>query len=215
MMVTMTTGKIKNKSKICLVGYGDGYPLTLLGRSITLVGCVLGTLLVSLMVVSLTNTSELSTGETRVYNETIQMVVKSNTQKNATNLLLTIFQTFLVNEKMKEAKESQQNTILMKKFGLLSRLKRHVREFKVSYKQFESYSSSAEDTLVKLNQNGLKKLKLVYKNFSKTKKIKRRCQRILTDQVKIVESLDQIITFQNCISNFLVNFNLDYQEEEY
>ena len=66
MMVTMTT-----------VGYGDGFPLTHVGRTITFMGCILGTLMVSLMVVSLNNTSKLSIGELRVFNELIRLDVKS------------------------------------------------------------------------------------------------------------------------------------------
>lgn len=167
------------------------------------------------MVVSLTNTSELTTGETRVYNDTIQMGVKSKTQANASTLLLTVFEIFLVNQKMVGLDKSEKQDMMLKKFGLLSRLKRNIRDFKVGFKKYESYSSSAEDILVKMKEKGLKKLKLVYKNFAKVKKINRRCDRILENQGKITDSLDQIITFQNCMSDFLVNFNLDYQEEEY
>lgn len=186
-----------------------------MGRLIALVGCVLGTLLVSLMVVSLTNTSELTTGETRVYNETIQLGVKSKTQAKASALLLTIFQIFMINQKFQDLDEAGKREMMLKKFSLLSRLKRNIRDFKVDFKRFESYSSSAEDTLVKLNEKGLNKLKLVYKNFSKVKKISRRCQKIVQTQTDITDSLDQIITFQNCMTEFLVKFNLDYQEEEY
>ena len=58
MVVTMMT-----------VGYGDGYPLSHLGRIIAFIGCVLGTMIVSLMVVSLQNTSALTIAEQRVYTE--------------------------------------------------------------------------------------------------------------------------------------------------
>lgn len=47
MIVTMTT-----------VGYGDGYPSTHPGRLLAFIACIMGTVLISLMVVSLTNTSD-------------------------------------------------------------------------------------------------------------------------------------------------------------
>lgn len=68
MMVTMTT-----------VGYGDRYPMTHIGRLITFMGCLLGSLLVSLMVVSLQNTTKLSVGEQRVYNDLTKSEVKNKT----------------------------------------------------------------------------------------------------------------------------------------
>jgi hypothetical protein len=161
------------------VGYGDGFPLTHLGRLITLVGCVLGTLLVSLMVVSLTNTSELSIGELRVYNEMIKIDVKAATQKTASNFILAILQAHVLNKKMEKSNQKESSGLIMQKFGLLSRMKRHVKGFKKAFKKYDSYSSSAEDSIVKLNANGLEKLEEVYRNFGKAKKIERKCKRII------------------------------------
>jgi len=48
------------------VGFGDGYPSTHLGRAVGVVACIIGMLLVSLMVVSLTNASEFTTEESKV-----------------------------------------------------------------------------------------------------------------------------------------------------
>lgn len=69
MIVTMTT-----------VGYGDGYPSTHPGRLFTFIACMLGTVLVSLMVVSLTNTSELTYGQQKVYNEMLKLGAKADAE---------------------------------------------------------------------------------------------------------------------------------------
>jgi len=45
---------------ITMVGYGDLYPATHIGRVIGLTGAILGNLLIAIMVVSLTFTSEFS-----------------------------------------------------------------------------------------------------------------------------------------------------------
>lgn len=54
-IITMTT-----------VGFGEGYPSTHLGRFIGVIACIIGMLLVSLMVVSLTVSSELTPEENKV-----------------------------------------------------------------------------------------------------------------------------------------------------
>jgi hypothetical protein len=41
---------------MCTVGYGDYFPVTHLGRTVTLVICIWGVFIVSIMVVTLTNT---------------------------------------------------------------------------------------------------------------------------------------------------------------
>ena len=48
------------------VGYGDGFPTTILGRAAGVISCVIGSILVSLMVVSLSNVSEFTSEEAKV-----------------------------------------------------------------------------------------------------------------------------------------------------
>ncbi len=52
---------------ITMVGYGDLYPATHIGRVIGLTGAVLGNLLIAIMVVSLTFTSEFSPQQRKAY----------------------------------------------------------------------------------------------------------------------------------------------------
>lgn len=56
-IITMTT-----------VGFGEGYPSTHLGRFVGVMACIIGMLLVSLMVVSLTLSSEFTQEESKVKN---------------------------------------------------------------------------------------------------------------------------------------------------
>lgn len=68
-MITMTT-----------VGFGEGYPSTHLGRFIGVCACLIGMLLVSLMVVSLTLSSEFTQEESKVVlfiNAAIYLIVNT------------------------------------------------------------------------------------------------------------------------------------------
>lgn len=60
-IITMTT-----------VGFGEGYPSTHLGRFVGVMACIIGMLLVSLMVVSLTLSSEFTQEESKVKKEIYQ-----------------------------------------------------------------------------------------------------------------------------------------------
>lgn len=65
MIITMST-----------VGYGDFYPRTIPGRWITFLGAIVGVILVSLLVVALTNTLNMSNAECKArkinYNNNFQ-----------------------------------------------------------------------------------------------------------------------------------------------
>lgn len=192
------------------------FPETQLGRLVTLFACIIGTLLISFMVVSLTNTTELTTGEARVYDEMVKFDVKSCTKKESAKLLLVIFQTFLINKKLKNKKldEDSQNELMMIKFGHLSKIKKQLKIFKTNFKKFESFSSSSEDSVIKMNERSLKKISYIYSCFEKTPRIIRKCRRIINDQREISDRVEEFSLFQECIANFLIKLNTEYKELE-
>lgn len=49
------------------VGYGDFFPATHMGRFVVVIACFWGVFLVSMMVVTLTDSSEFTKGERRAY----------------------------------------------------------------------------------------------------------------------------------------------------
>ena len=52
---------------VTVVGFGDIYPVTTLGKAICVIAVVLGDILIALMVVSLTFTSEFSPQQRKAY----------------------------------------------------------------------------------------------------------------------------------------------------
>ena len=55
------------------VGYGDFFPMTHMGRSVGVLACLLGTFLVSFMIIALTSTSEFSQLQEKVNLFTVLM----------------------------------------------------------------------------------------------------------------------------------------------
>jgi Ion channel len=81
MIVTMTT-----------TGYGDAYPVTHPGRMVAFLGCIAGTLLLSLMVVSLTNTASLEVGEDKVYKAVKKDIEKENSLAISAKIIQIVLQ---------------------------------------------------------------------------------------------------------------------------
>ena len=73
------------------VGFGEGYPSTHLGRIFGVFACIIGMLLVSLMVVSLTVSSEFTPEEEKAYKILKKMNDDENTKDKAANVMRSLF----------------------------------------------------------------------------------------------------------------------------
>ena len=256
MIVTMMT-----------VGFGDGYPVTHFGRIIALVGCLMGTMIVSLMLIALSNTSSLSIAETRVFTEVDRRERMENITTKSAIFLLYIFEVYILNkeiveeqdnleldqpdppekdnteqgeekdqkadtEKQEDGKEPPDGDIskaqeddgsliitekfralLFKRFGLFSISNNMAKEISYDFRRFEMLSSTAEDTVLKLNEGGIKRTEKVFDVFNNATKVSELCKEIIQHQRSINESMDHVITHQNCLKAFITQLNEYFREE--
>ena len=198
------------------VGYGDGYPKTHMGRFIVLWVGVVGTLLVSLMVVALTNSSTLTNGETRVFNKVEVLGLKTESQERASELIFNLFSLFVLNKRVKYIEQDDQrqhelDEIIMKKFGLLSTSRSLERRFKQAFFRYKTSTSSPEDLILDLVENNEDKFRDVYSKICKVSFIKENCAKIIENQKEIESMISDITSFQHRIAAFLVKINLNFQ----
>jgi Ion channel len=253
MVVTMMT-----------VGFGDGFPVTHIGRIIALVGCIIGTMIVSLMLVALSNTAALSIAETRVFTEVDRRERMDHITTKSAIFLLYIFEVYILNKEILEEQEtlevetpessekekdhtgshdkSQANEngdaeevfsnnlkedekgpqmiispkfreLLFKRFGLFSISNSMAQEISYDFKRFEMLSSTAEDTVLKLNEGGINRTRKVFEVFKNAKRVSELCGQIIAHQRSINDSMDHVITHQNCLRSFITNLNDFFREE--
>jgi hypothetical protein len=81
------------------VGYGDIVPNTHLGRIVALIANVLGMLLVSLLIVSLSNIVEFTAEEKKAYNLIIKHQANEKRENEARDLMVSLFKLFLIKKK--------------------------------------------------------------------------------------------------------------------
>ncbi|OMJ87672.1 hypothetical protein SteCoe_10599 [Stentor coeruleus] len=148
------------------VGYGDFYPITHLGRVIDVVACFWGTFLVSLMVLSLTISSELTPQERKAYDSIKKKedrknleIAASNTIKSALRLRLFLKKNPMIADKNKA--------------GLINKFKNALIKYRVLKRNIKASEQDApfEYILAKLNEKvsyGLEEIKnkcYVYKTL--------------------------------------------------
>lgn len=148
------------------VGYGDFYPVTHLGRLIDVIACFWGTFLVSMMVLSLSISSELTPQERKAYDIIKKKEAKANleiaainTIKSAIRLRLFLRKNILASEKSKA--------------GMINRFKRALITYRTLKRNIKAREQDApfEFILAKLNEKvsyGLDEIKskcYVYKTL--------------------------------------------------
>lgn len=91
-----------------LVGYGDGYPNSNLGRLLTFCLCIAGTMVVSLMTVALGQLTSLTIAEIRVFNELERRKVLEVRKRMASALLVDFIKSVRnINEAITNPKTSE------------------------------------------------------------------------------------------------------------
>ena len=134
------------------VGFGDLYPQTLLGRFIVVIACLWGTFLISLMVVSLTNSVQFDCYEERAYTEIKNIERNDNLKKLAIDLIRYSVKLKNFPENKEEIKG---NEIRKQYIYLIDSFKNSLDKFRTSRKFKEWYEEeiSAEQIMRKLNEN--------------------------------------------------------------
>eukprot|EP01016_Furgasonia_blochmanni_P041293 TRINITY_DN5341_c0_g1_i6.p1 TRINITY_DN5341_c0_g1~~TRINITY_DN5341_c0_g1_i6.p1 ORF type:complete len:363 (-),score=66.29 TRINITY_DN5341_c0_g1_i6:330-1418(-) len=186
-IITMTT-----------VGFGDGFPSTHLGRFIGVIACIIGMLLVSLMVVSLTVSSEFTAEEAKAYSILKKMYADDNAKEKAANVVRTLLQ-WRVNQ--------LKSGDLVESFVWNTKLKRNIEIFKNDYRLANSHNLSVDEMLKNLRKKLESDISDIKKEVIPLTDLEKRCSELKERQVKISSRLDEIINIQASIAEFLIKLN--------
>ena len=141
---------------IFTVGYGDFYPHTHFGRFITIIACLLGTFLVSLMVVAVTNSMELSPEELKAYNAIKQNEFEKVYKGKALNLIRYYYSTRMLSENEDSFDESditiKQKYVFHKSINKLKKALNTFREARREHKELNK-SITIESLVSSINQS--------------------------------------------------------------
>lgn len=138
-LITMTT-----------VGYGDYSPRTVWGRSIVFFVCVWGTIVISLMVVTITSVIQMNLFEKKTYLMLKRLQMKERLQKQAARIVTNVLRGHTSARYDGSQEDRVKNTkIYLKKFKAASR---EYRDLSSHNKGFEDIGMYFEFILEKLNE---------------------------------------------------------------
>jgi Ion channel len=135
-IVTMTT-----------VGYGDFYPRTHLGRSVTLIACFWGVFLISMMIVTLTESSEFSKGETKAFELLSRIKKKEEAKKTAAKAIYLALRVNIYTKNSKKDSSCERKKKIFK-----DQLKRTLNEFKLEQLEWKQWDLPIEEMIRQLTE---------------------------------------------------------------
>lgn len=188
---------------IFTVGYGDYYPHTHFGRIITIVACLWGTFLLSLMVVAITNTMELSPQQLKAYNEIKQLMVEKKYKSKALNLIRYYYNSRMLSENDDESSDIEIKDKQKKAFlKSIKKLQRSLNEFRKARKEKKTIDKSItiESLVSKINRSINEKMDLLVRtskvqvtNLMEHIKYSKNFQETIKIYVKVLESMTERI----------------------
>eukprot|EP00358_Blepharisma_japonicum_P003871 CAMPEP_0202951840 /NCGR_PEP_ID=MMETSP1395-20130829/33963_1 /ASSEMBLY_ACC=CAM_ASM_000871 /TAXON_ID=5961 /ORGANISM="Blepharisma japonicum, Strain Stock R1072" /LENGTH=183 /DNA_ID=CAMNT_0049660131 /DNA_START=877 /DNA_END=1425 /DNA_ORIENTATION=+ len=130
---------------MCTVGYGDFYPQTHMGRFVIVIACFWGVFLVSMTVVTLTESSEFSKGEARAYDILYRLKAKERASHIAKKVAAKAIQVnFLKRKKKKD--QALHHHYLMK----YNELMKVLQTFAAQRKIWKDWEPPVEEMLKQL-----------------------------------------------------------------
>lgn len=193
-IVTMTT-----------VGYGDYYPKSHLGRFVGVLACIVGMLLLSLIVVSLSSISEFSPEEKKAFSKLKKLLADDNVDNKAANVIKTI----LLLRKLVMNNQTRGLSRITERFILFTQLKKELSVYKNDHKIANSYALPVDEMLKRLENKLKEDIEKLSKNIKEVNGLDIQLESITKDQENIQEKVKNIVSMQEDIAQYLVNLNND------
>ena len=148
-------------TNILLLGYGDYYPTTLLGRIIAFVTCIWGIILEGILIKAILKYLKMNIKEETSYNEVEQYLEECNFKRTALKLIYQVYNTHNVLENLKsennmkkgELKDELFNQRKLKFNRSIWRLKKALRDFSLmrKIKEKNEREISVQKLMTKIN----------------------------------------------------------------
>ena len=148
-------------TNILLIGYGDYYPTTILGRIIAFVTCIWGIILESFLIRCILNIIKMDKKEETAYNEVEQYLEECNYKKTALKLIQQVYNTNIIFEDLKRDDNMKKGDLRDELFKqrkiyfnkIIWKLKKSLREFSIMRKNKEKKEReiSVQNLMTKIN----------------------------------------------------------------
>lgn len=124
--------------------------------------------------------------------------------------LIILFKVNKMNKVLLEGKADSD--FVLKRFGLISKLKKAMDNFVNEMKVYDSHTTPPEHAILSIKAESEIKLDAITKNFEKADDVDLRLKNVGENMEEMVFKLEEIIRFQNCIGTFILKFHQSFKD---
>ncbi len=198
-LVTMTT-----------VGYGDYYPRSHLGRFIGVLACIIGMLILSMVVVSLSVIIDFTENEKKAYFKLKRIKSFDKVYNKAADILSTV----LLLNKMNRSKKKTRDNSLNHKFTLILYLRKALAKFKDDSYLATSHNLHLDDFLKNLENKILTDINNFKTNVKKLGNLEDEINIIEEQNYDFLDRIDEVLKMQESILGYMVELSSEKHDDE-
>jgi hypothetical protein len=182
------------------VGYGDIYPNTHMGRIVAFISAIVGMVIVSLLIVTMSTLVEFTSEEKKAHSLIKKMNITQDMKTTARLLISNILRLNMIKRK----KEKNKLPLFLNHILIIRAIVvKFTKEYKISKTQF----LPSDEILVQLQRKLETDVKYIKNHEKSMNNIKKLTKVIAEDEKKILNALQNLKEKQDEISNFLVKYN--------
>lgn len=201
-----------NKLLLYLVGYGDFFPKTHMGRVVCILACFWGIFIVSMMVVTLTVVSSFDEKEKKAYDILYRLSIKETLKKKGAFVLTQSIRITTLQKKFLKGKVNK-NEYQKERIKLFSKLEMRLQYFRDVRNSISEYEITSEESLKQLTEKIDRDLDEVKEMLLSMIEIEKQLTELEHSHNMVIKALNECSNFTNQLEQQINSFKIQIVEK--
>lgn len=197
---------------INLVGYGDFFPKTHMGRAVCILACFWGIFIVSMMVITLTVVSSFDDKEKKAYDILYRLSMKEALKKKGAFVLTQSIRITSLQKKFQKGKVNK-NEYQKERIKLFSKLEMRLQYFRDVRNSISEYEITSEESLKQLTEKIDRDLDEVKEMLLSMIEIEKQLTEVENSHNVVMKALNECSNFTNQLEQQINSFKFQIIEK--
>jgi hypothetical protein len=188
------------------LGYGDIFPGSHFGRCVAIIAAIIGMLLISILILNLSNLIEFTPEEKKAYSMINKMMMTKTLNETAKSLIIQLLKL----NKLKQSKVKNRLPLFMNHVLIIRYIS---QKFNKEMKICKSRLLPSDEILIELQKKLESDVKLMKSQERTIANVKKLTRCVIEEERKILRGMEYLKSTQNEIADFLIKCNQEVSSQ--